>query len=421
MGLVGLIIALLAIAFLLRINFIFYIIYVVVGLYLLSLILTPRILRQLRISRIYNDHAFLGEKVTVKIICENLSRLPLPWLEFSESVPPSLRLQQTMRQALSLRGQQQASFEYAVQAGRRGYYRLGPLQLTTGDLFGFTPRKTGSLAPNYLTVYPRIIPLTRLRLPSRLPFGTITSQQRLFEDPSRPGGVRAYRSGDSPRRINWKVSAHTGGLLVKTFEPAISLETAVLLNLHQEDYQRRDRRYYTELAITVASSLAAHLVDQRQPVGLITNGIDPIQSNEEGETLRFDDESGRLQLDANAHTELILPSALPARNGRIHLMKILERLARIEYGETVSLEQWITSATLNLSWGVTIFVITARGEEKTCQAMHRLVKAGYNPFLFVVEPDHYFSQVRERARRLGFRAFNVTKVEDLSQWQGKPT
>ena len=106
MGLAGLIIALLAIAFLLRISFIFYIIYVVAGLYLLSLILTPRILRQLRISRLYNDHAFLGETVTVKIIWENVSRLPLPWLEFSESIPPSLRLQQSMRQALSLQGHQ---------------------------------------------------------------------------------------------------------------------------------------------------------------------------------------------------------------------------------------------------------------------------------------------------------------------------
>ncbi len=419
MGLAGLIIALLAIAFLLRINFIFYIIYVVVGLYLLSRILTPRILRQLRVSRIYNDHAFLGETVPVKIIWENLSRLPLPWLEFSESIPPTLRLQHSLRQAFSLQGHQQTSYEYVVQAGRRGYYRLGPLQLTTGDLFGFTPRKTGSLAPNYLTVYPQIIPLARLGLPSRLPFGTLASQQRLFEDPARPGGVRAYRSGDSPRRINWKVSAHTGDLLVKTFEPAISLETAVLINLHTEDYQRRDRSYYTELAITVAASLAAHLVDQRQPVGLITNGIDPFQSGEADETLQFDDESGRLQLDETKHTALSLPIPLPARNGRTHLMKILEQLARIESGKTVPLEQWLTSATLNLSWGVTIFVVTARGEEKICHAMHRLVKAGYNPFLFVVEPDYNFSQVRERARRLGFRAFNMTTVNDLELWQGQ--
>ena len=102
-------------------------------------------------------------------------------------------------------------------------------------------------------------------------------------------------------------------------------------------------------------------------------------------------------------------------------MKILERLARIGAGNTVAFEQWVTTATLNLSWGVTIFVITARGEEKTCQIVHRLVKAGYNPFLFVMEPDYNFSQVRERARRLGFRAFNVSGVHDLEQWQAQPT
>ena len=416
MGLAGLIITLLILAFLLRVDFIYYIVYVCIGIFALSRWAVPRTLRHVQISRKFNDHAFLGESVTVDLIWTNSSRLPLPWVEFSESIPPSLRSGDQMQHAMNLGGQQERRFSYQIQAGRRGYYRLGPLRLTAGDLFGLIEGKTGYLKADYLTVYPRIIPLTKLGLPSRLPFGTIAARQRLFEDPARPMGTRLYQSGDSQRHINWKVSAHTERLLVKRFEPAISLETAVLLNLHNEDYERRDWRFQTEWAITTAASLAAHLINQRQPVGLITNGIDPMQDS--GEPI-FSQDSGRLLRGETALGSLasVMPPAIPSRNGRAHLMKILEYLARIESGETISFNQWGANACHHLSWGVTILVITARGDEATCQTLHRLVRSGYNPILLAVEPDYNFGQVRERARLLGFRAFNVTGTSGLDIWR----
>ena len=84
----------------------------------------------------YNDHAFLGESVDVQIRCENLSRLPLPWMELLESVPPELRKGDTLKRVAHIKGRETRVFNYQVEAGRRGYYRLGPLRLTTGDLFG---------------------------------------------------------------------------------------------------------------------------------------------------------------------------------------------------------------------------------------------------------------------------------------------
>ncbi len=413
MGMIGLIIALLAIAVLLRIDFIFYIVYVVVGLYAISQFLTPRVLSRLLINREYNDHAFLGESVSVRLKCKNQSRLPLPWLEFNESIPPEIRVGNAMQQVISLGGRVTESFTYQVQAGRRGYYRLGPLRLTTGDLFGFLPRKHGTLPPNYLTVYPHIVPLSRLGLPSRLPFGAIASQQRLFEDPARPQGVREYRTSDSMRQINWKVSAHMRDLLVKTYEPSISLETAVLLNLHASDYARKDRRYFTELAIVAAASLAAHLIDRRQPVGLATNGVDPLAMLREENDESFNNLNGRLLLQQSDTMQTSMPPQILPRSGRAHLMKILEYLARIEPENTIPLIQWLSRASLNLSWGVTILIISATGDDATCQTIHRLVRSGFNPILIAVEPDYNFAQVRERARRLGFRAYNVTAQQDL--------
>lgn len=415
-----LIIALLLVAAFLRVDFIFYIVYVLAGIYLWSRWYTPRAYKKLHFERSFADHAFLNERVTIQLRVQNKGRLPLPWVQFKESVPPQLVIGRAPAHAFALRGGEQATFTYLIQATRRGFYQLGPLYLRGGDLFGWNEEHSQS-GRSYLTVYPRIIPLSKLGLPSRLPFGTVTSQQRLFADPSRPIGVRDYRSGDSLRQINWKVSAHRTGsygnhLMVKTLQPAISLDTALLLNLNSDEYPRQHRWSAPEWAIEVAASLAAHLIEQQQAVGLLSNGSDSLFQRADPGQLAFDEVSGRL-LQADGAQDTTVPPPIPPQTGRAHLMKLLERLARIEPHPTLPFPDWIPRACLRLGWGVTIPTITPIGDEATCHALHRLVRAGYNPVLIIVTPTHRFAEIRARARRLGFSAYLVTKPEELDEWR----
>ncbi|MEM9774543.1 MAG: DUF58 domain-containing protein, partial [Chloroflexota bacterium] len=257
-GLIGLIIFLLVCAFLFRVDFIFYIIYVCIGIYIWSYWWVPRRFSQLKASRHLQSHAFFGETVNINVQIENPKNSTLPWLEVAESVAVELSAGKPVNVALPLKGREKVEFPYAVRAQRRGYYRVGPTQLRSGDMFGFVPEQASMLPADYLTVYPRITPIEKLGITSRLPFGAISSRQRLFEDPARPNGVRDYRPGDSMRQINWKVSAHTRNLVVKTLEPAINLETMVVLNLDSEDYTRWSRFSTIEWSIELAASLAAH-------------------------------------------------------------------------------------------------------------------------------------------------------------------
>jgi hypothetical protein len=70
-----------------------------------------------------------------------------------------------------------------------------------------------------------------------------------------------------------------------------------------------------------------------------------------------------------------------------------------------------------LSWGTTLLVISTRGDEAICQSLHRLVRIGLNPVLLTVEGTAHFGQVQERARRLGFAAYEVRREEDLDHWR----
>lgn len=403
-----LILILLGMGFLFQVDFVFYLAYVCAGLYLVNQWFVPHVLRRLSLERRYHDHAYLGEAVPVTVTLKNDSRLPALWVQVVESIPFGLLTTRRLSEVVTLRGRDSLKLPYEVVADRRGYYQLGPLLITTGDIFGFIERRS-QLAPAYLTVYPQILPLARLGLPSRLPFGVITDRRRFYEDPARPQGVRDYRSGDSLRQIHWKVSGHTQELAVKTFQPTISLQTVVALNLNLGEHDRREHYHTTEWGIVVAGSLAAHLVGLRQAVGLVTNGLDPLLRQTDA---AFDAESGRLQnLTPDAATQI--PSLLPPRPGRAHLMRVLALLARIEAGHTQPFHAWLPARTAGLSWGTTLILITPCGDEATCQMAHRLLRAGLNPVLLVAQATGDFGRIRERARRLGFAAYLVSSPTDL--------
>lgn len=395
-----------------RVSFIFYVAYVLAALFLYTRWQVPRSIKKLLIRRDFAPNAFLGEEVPIVLTIENTSRLPITWLRLREMTPFQLRSGTDLNTAVALGGKDSAEFHYTARAMRRGYYRIGPLKIATGDIFGFQNTE-GVYAAQYLTVYPQIVPIERLRLPSRLPFGTLASKQRLYADPARPIGVRDYQAGDSLRHINWKVSARSqaaagGGLMVKTLEPAISLQAFILLDLNEDNYERRMIHDRTEWAITAAASLAAHLSERRQAVGLVTNGFDPLG----GEGVKFDEGTGRIL--SNSADNPLQQNSIAIRTGRSHLMNILELLARIESSKSQPLFQFVANATLKLGWGTTIFVLTPNGDITTTAALHRLVRAGYNPILLITQPTSKLPQIRARARQLGFRAYAVYEEPDLT-------
>ena len=123
---------------------------------------------------------------------------------------------------LSVRWYERVRRHYRVTCGARGFHAFGPATLRTGDVFGLATQEIDIPGEDYLLVYPKIVPLERLGLPARNPFGDVPlRRQWLFEDPLRTVGVRDYRPGDSPRRLHWKATARAPGqaLQVKLFEP----------------------------------------------------------------------------------------------------------------------------------------------------------------------------------------------------------
>jgi len=392
-GFVPFLLILFLIAAILRVDFFFTIVYLFFAVYALSRLWTQRTVGSVQVKRRFTDHAFSGDQVAVDVTVHNTGGLPVPWMAVHESLPVELTAPPFHRQVLSLGRGERCHLRYTLHCRRRGYYPIGPLTIQTGDLLGILRQTQIEVAPEHVIVYPRVVPLQRLDLPTRSPLVALRARTPLFEDPTRIMGVRDYQRGDSPRRIHWTATASAGRLLVKQYQPAIARETLICLDLNREDYGQRQRYTATELAVVVAASIANHVITREGlPVGLTTEAWDPLLE----EQARF---------------------FLPPRSERGHLMSLLEVLARVQLTTGTSFENLLRHESTNLSWGATLTVITGRESEPLFDTLVYLQRAGFAVALILVQPTHPSANLQQRANLLGVPIHRVWKEQDLEAWQ----
>lgn len=385
---------LLLIAAILRIDFFFTVAYFLIAIALLSRVWLQRATRQLRVRREYANRAFSGDMLTVRLTVANDGWLPLPWLEVSETTPLALQSLPFQRQVVSLGPHATHTFTYTLACRRRGYYQLGPLAIHTGDLLGLERLDVTAEEDGRLTVYPRIVPLHELGLPTRSPLVALPARSPLFEDPSRLRGIRAYQRGDSPRRIHWPATARAGQLVVKQYQPAIARETLICLDLDQGRYGFYGRRAQddAELAIVTAASLASHIVThEKLPVGLTTVADDAAT----GERARV---------------------ALPPRGERAHLLHLLDVLARLQVVTDEPFADLLRRQRAKLSWGATIAAITGRTDDELLETLLALGRGGFAVVLILVQPGRPAGVGHSGPDLPGVAVHYITTERDLEQW-----
>jgi len=389
-------VVLLIVAFFTRVDFFFYLFYTISGIYILGRLWARRSLSAVVLERQHDERIFWGESFTVRVKVRNRSWLPVLWLQLHDTVPANLAPGTVFRHVLSLLPHERLQLDYTLVGKWRGYYRLGPLVTTGGDLLGSANYQNQLAEDDHVIVYPKIVALREVGLPSQSPFGTLPSQERLFEDPTRIRGVRDYQPGDSLRQMDWKTSARVGALQVRRYEPAIALQTALVLNLDGTDYPVSLRQQATELGIVVAASAAAHLIEKRQAVSLITNGSDPL-----------------------AEAASTTPS-LPLRKGRDHLMHLLDLLARIQVApesEAIPFLDLLSRKSLGLPWGSTVIVVTSREVEGLLEALLTLRRRGLLVLLVLTLPERGFSSTAQRAAQIGVPALRIWTEQDMDVWR----
>jgi uncharacterized protein (DUF58 family) len=231
-----------------------------------SLASLSRLRSELRVDR---QRAFPGETIVLSADVENAKLLPV-WLQVSVSLDASVRSLKGARRLArdsGLSSFQRVTFDWQLEALRRGVHRLGPSELEASDPLGFFPR-TARAAAIELIVYPRLVPMKPTPLPRRDFFGKPSANSPI-EDPTFVHGTRDYQPGRAARYIHWKASARQGRLVEKMCEPAAQERT--LIALRAEGFAEEPTGEALERCLEVAASLAVQLDRLRYSVGLATN------------------------------------------------------------------------------------------------------------------------------------------------------
>ena len=390
--LLPILVLLIFIAALMRDDFALTLVYLFVAAAAIGAWWSRKSLAQIKSERKINTHAFWGEKIPVRLQFHNQGWLPVLWLNIQDELPVGLSTDQHFSMVTSLQPGNIARFDYNLEARKRGYYPIGPLVFSTGDILGLHNQQERQDPAHYLTVYPKIIPLTSVKIPSHSPQGTLRNQQPIFEDPTRILNKREYTAGDSLRRVDWKSTAATGHLQVKQFEASIALETFIFLDLDSAAYPQRGRIDSTELAIVIAASLASWISAKHQTVGLKVNGRDRLV------------DSGQ-------------PLTLPPNKGQSHLMRILETLARVEITEASSLQTLVQQQRYHLPWGTTLIIITGQATQGLLDELYQARRSGQDTLLILAGSSSYDREITRRAARFGIPLVSITHERDLDIWR----
>ncbi|AFZ04497.1 DUF58 domain-containing protein [Calothrix sp. PCC 6303] len=243
-----------------------------VALLVISAILPPRSLTNLKLKRRAILPVTAGEDLLVEIEVSNPGKQEVSLLQVTDILPLVLGKQvKTAIYAIASNNNHHWQYYYPTQ--RRGIYRWQTVELQSGAPLGLFWCRRPRECPATAIVYPEVLKLTNCPLVDAM--GRDDSKQ---SDPSGSPwqaateglvrSLRPYRMGDPIRMVHWRTSARYGELRVRELEAVtggkdviIALDTAA--TWESENFEQ---------AVTAAASLYFYAQHQAMNVRLWTAG-----------------------------------------------------------------------------------------------------------------------------------------------------
>jgi uncharacterized protein (DUF58 family) len=233
------------------------------GLIIVSGLLSEMSMRGLRLSLRVPDEVFAGRAALFAVTVVNGKRR-LPSYSLALSAPGHGEI---LRYLPRLPAGQERLIAWETTFPTRGRKRLPSLRVTTRFPFGLFAKSTPVALDGEIMVYPA--------LRSVAPDVWRRAQGAVFTSSRRSGrghglrSLREYRAGDDPRLIHWRLSAKRQALVVRELEEETALDARlVLVGTGARDADRRER------ALSEAASLARALLRAGGGVALAGPGLD---------------------------------------------------------------------------------------------------------------------------------------------------
>jgi uncharacterized protein (DUF58 family) len=315
-----------------------------------------------------------GESLAMRLEVENRKFLPISWLRIEDRVPLAVApAQESLLQPshlpdvgllinhFSLRWYERDRILCNLLLRTRGVYRLGPARLESGDILGIFEQVNPDGPEDYVTVFPKLLPFSALRLPADDPFGERSTRRRLYDDPNLPMGVRDYQPDDDFRRLHWPATARTGELQVKVYQPISARVMVVCLNVSTlSHYWQGTLPEMLEYMVSMAATVADYGLRDGYRVGLISNG-----------SLAHADQPFR-----------IAPGRSPDQ-----LTHLLTALASVTMFATTRFDRFLLTQASRLPYGASLVIISSLLNPALVETLFRLKQRGWRITLLYTSKD----------------------------------
>lgn len=320
----------------------------------------------------------VGKPTEEKFFLRNQSWFPKLWLEMRDhSDLPHHRASRVLN---AIGPGRWRGWTVRTTCRERGLFNLGPMTLSTGDLFGLfhITRYLDQTSP--IVVYPATVDLRAFSPPIGRLAGGDAVRRRTHHVTTNVAGVRDYAPGDSFSRIHWPSTARKDRLIVKEFELDPTADIWIFVDMHRgvqvsqptEEgettvelpalFQPRRRKLLLaptteEYGVTATASLAQHFIRRNRAVGLVAYG----QRRE----------------------------VLPADRGGRQLTKILESLAVLRAEGSAPLAHVLAIEADRLSRGTTLVIVTPAPDDKWVLLSRDLSRRGLRSIAVLIDPSSF--------------------------------
>jgi uncharacterized protein (DUF58 family) len=309
----------------------------------------------------------VGDGIRVTYTLRNTSRLPKPWLEVHNptSLPAGLP-----GRAIALPGRTERTWLIRSPLTRRGHFRIEPLQIRTGDPFGFFESSASVGSGVNVTVYPRLEPVPLWKLPAANLDGSQATRERTLQTTPLATTVRPWAPGDAFNRIHWRSTARHGDIQVKEFDLEQTADAWIILDLERAPQRGSGDESTVEVAIRAAAAVADKALVENRSVGM----------------------------SVNAHR---LAQLQPDRGGRQHL-KVMQLLAAVDGDGATPLAEALVSSVSRIRRGMTAIVVTASLERDWIKPLASLRTRGISCVAITLDipafEAHEHAAAEQRAR-----------------------
>lgn len=317
----------------------------------------------LKVYREVNNNKLIeGEEFQIKTTIENNKKLPLFFLAIGEQIPYGLTFTTEVTgyregkdlwhiSKYSVKWFERKKRIYNLKGEKRGAYLIKNMNITVGDIFGFSADTIDYENFIEVLVYPKIHSISKYEFDITNFQGEDAVRRWIHKDPLFIKGIREYNIEDRMKDIHWKSSLKMNKLMVKDYDYTSERELVIILNVQCADpHWANIQPEAIEAGIRIAGSLAAKALKEGIPTGMWTN-------------------AQLITFESNKLNEIE-----PVMNS---LKEIMEMCARADVSLRWEFNEYIQSKTYKFHQNCTYVIISPYLNEKDVSVITKLKRNGY--------------------------------------------